>query len=109
MTYDLNHRVVAVTDAAGYTSKTSYDRDGLAVAQFDADGNKKSTVYDARGKVTQVSVPHTPTSGTTVQRITKYYYDHNGNQTAVESPIGVSTTTDANDSIQRSTTTRTTG
>jgi hypothetical protein len=73
----------------------------LTIAEFDADGNKKATAYDAhgaRGKVMQVSVPHTPTGSATVQRTTKYYFDENGNQTRVESPIGVSTTNDATDS-----------
>lgn len=101
MVYDLIHRTIAITDAAGYTQRTQYDRHGLATAQFDADGNKQTTVYDARGKVTQVSVLHTPTNAATVQRTTRYFYDQNGNQTATESPLGVSTPTEANDSIQR--------
>jgi YD repeat-containing protein len=100
MAYDLNHRTIAITDAAGYTQRTQYDRDGLPTAQFDADGNKQTTVYDARGKATQVSVPHTPTNAATVQRTTRYFYDENGNQTKVEHPRGVATTTAPEDFLE---------
>jgi RHS repeat-associated protein len=100
MSYDRNHRVVATIDAAGYANRSQYDADGRVVVQFDADGNKKTIVYDARGKVSTVSVPHTPTNGTTRQRVVRYSYDENGNQTKAEQPRGVSTTSSATDFLE---------
>lgn len=92
-----NHRVVATIDAAGYANRAEYDRDGRVVAEFDTDGNRKTIGYDARSKVTSVSVPHTPTNAATRQRVTRCFYDENGNQTKVEHPRGVATTTAAED------------
>ena len=99
-TYDRNHRVVATIDAAGYANRTQYDLDGRVINQFDADGNKKTMVYDPRGKLTSLSVPHTPTNGATVQRVARYVYDENGNQTKVEHPRGVNTPTSATDFLE---------
>lgn len=87
-TYDLNHQVTAVTDAAGYTNKTEYDRDGLVTAQIDALGNKKRTDYDAAGQAIEMHVPHTPTSGTVEDRVTKKTYDPVGNVTRITRPSG---------------------
>ncbi|MCO5974143.1 golvesin C-terminal-like domain-containing protein [Actinoallomurus soli] len=95
-TYDLNHRVKTTTDAAGKTTSADYDRDGLTVATYDQDGTKTSATLDARGKPTQVTVPHASGS----DNITQFEYDQVGNQTKVITPRGVATTGVADDFVQ---------
>lgn len=85
--FDLNHRVTKVTDAAGKYTTTTYDKDSLGVETTDKEGNKSQVVYDERGKVIEQKVPY---EGTTV-RSTKYEYDQMGNTTKVISPRGTAT------------------
>jgi RHS repeat-associated protein len=96
-TYDLNHRVKTTTDAAGKSTSADYDRDGLVVASYDQDNTKTSITLDARGKPTQVTVPH----AAGVDDITQYAYDQVGNQTKVITPRGVATTGVADDFVQQ--------
>ncbi len=88
MVYDLNHRVTAVTDAAGYTSKKVYDADGLVTAEINQTGHAKTTKYDEAGQPIEVSVPHTPIGGHQEQRVTKLTYDEAGNVTRETRPSG---------------------
>ncbi|MGW5472148.1 golvesin C-terminal-like domain-containing protein [Streptomyces chartreusis] len=87
--YDLNHRVVRVTDAAGKFTSTKYDKDGLAVETTDQEGNTTFVTYDERGKQTEVKVPH---EGTTY-RVSRTEYDEVGNATKSISPRGTETAT----------------
>lgn len=91
MAYDHNHRLVSRTDAAGSTTRTEYDRDGLVTAEVDALGKRKTYAYDAAGRLTSVSVPHTPTGEATQTRTTTIEYDAVGNRTKVTSPGGNTT------------------
>ncbi|MEV6245316.1 DNRLRE domain-containing protein, partial [Streptomyces sp. NPDC051742] len=86
-TFDLNHRVTKVTDAAGKFTTNTYDKDSLVVETTDKEGNKSQVVYDERGKVVEQKVPY---EGTTV-RSTKYEYDQMGNTTKVITPRGAAT------------------
>jgi RHS repeat-associated protein len=83
--YDLNHRVTQVTDAGGNTTKRSYDKDSLVVSTTDAENNTTLIKYDARGKTTEVKVPHSGTTSITY-RTTRYEYDQVGNTTKVLTP-----------------------
>ncbi|MFE7599239.1 DNRLRE domain-containing protein [Streptomyces sp. NPDC057494] len=85
--YDLNHRAVQVTDAAGNFTKQSYDKDGLVVSTTDKENNTTTVTYDERGKQTEVKVPR---EGTTT-RSTKFEYDQVGNTTRVITPRGTAT------------------
>ncbi|MBQ0894377.1 hypothetical protein KBX37_14940 [Micromonospora sp. U56] len=96
-TYDHAHRVTKTTDALGKFSSSTYDRDGLVKATTDQLGNITEVALDARGKPTQVKVPHKNDAGTITYRLTSYEYDQVGNRTRVISPRGVATTDDAND------------
>ena len=87
--YDLNHRPIAVTDAAGYTSKKMYDADGLVTAEVNQTGHTKTTKYDEAGQPIEVSVPHTPIGGHQKQRVTKLTYDQAGNVTRQTRPTDV--------------------
>jgi RHS repeat-associated protein len=88
MVYDLNHRVTAVTDAAGYTSKKEYDADGLVTAEIDALGNKKRTDYDNAGQPIAIHVPHTPIGKLVEDRVTRLTYDEVGNVVRRTRPSG---------------------
>jgi YD repeat-containing protein len=85
--YDLNHRVVQVTDAAGNFTKQSYDKDGLVVSTTDKENNTTTITYDERGKQTEVKVPREGTA----TRSTKFEYDQVGNTTRVITPRGTAT------------------
>ncbi|WP_326793383.1 DNRLRE domain-containing protein [Streptomyces sp. NBC_00841] len=85
--FDLNHRVTKVTDAAGKFTTSEYDKDSLLVRSTDKEGNTSEVVYDQRGKTIEQRVPY---SGSTL-RITKYEYDQMGNTTKVISPRGTAT------------------
>ncbi|WP_405601325.1 DNRLRE domain-containing protein [Streptomyces sp. NBC_01410] len=86
-TFDLNHRVTKVTDAAGKFTTREYDKDSLVVKSTDKEGNTSEVVYDQRGKTIEQRVPY---SGSTL-RITKFEYDQMGNTTKVISPRGTAT------------------
>ena len=88
--YDLNHRVVSVTDAAGNTTRQSYDKDSLVVSTTDAENNTTTFAYDERGMRSEVKVPHKDTTPVT-HRTTKYEYDQVGNTTKVITPRGAET------------------
>ncbi|WP_370265416.1 DNRLRE domain-containing protein [Streptomyces sp. V4I8] len=87
--YDLNHRVVRVTDATGKFTSSTYDKDGLAVETTDQEGNTTFVTYDERGKQTEVKVPH---EGTTY-RVARTEYDQVGNVTKTITPRGTETAT----------------
>ncbi|WP_245769384.1 RHS repeat-associated core domain-containing protein [Streptomyces indicus] len=97
--YDMNHRVVAVTDAAGRTTKQSYDKDSLVVSTTDAENNTTRQHYDERGKLAVVQVPH---DADTV-RETKFGYDEVGNRIKVFTPRGVNTEAEADDFVAQTT------
>ncbi|MGP3913076.1 DNRLRE domain-containing protein [Nonomuraea sp. 10N515B] len=98
-TYDLNHRVKTVKDAAGFETSTEYDLDGLVVGQTDQDNNKTITAYNARGDVTETKVPHSETGGVIKYVTTQFAYDEVGNRTKVITPRGVETADDPTDFI----------
>ncbi|MFD2027898.1 DNRLRE domain-containing protein [Promicromonospora aerolata] len=89
--YDLNHRPVSGTDAAGNTSSTAYDADGLAVSSTDPDGNTSHVTYDERGAQVETKSPHESVDGVVQYRTTKVEYDEVGNTTRVVTPRGVAT------------------
>ncbi|MDR7384785.1 DNRLRE domain-containing protein [Promicromonospora iranensis] len=89
--YDLNHRPVSATDAAGNTSTTDYDADGLAVSSTDPDGNTSYVTYDVRGAQVETKTPHESVGGVVQYRTTKVEYDEVGNTTRVITPRGVAT------------------
>ncbi|MGW7288159.1 golvesin C-terminal-like domain-containing protein [Streptomyces sp. NPDC054847] len=89
--YDLNHRVVTVTDALGKTTSRAYDKDSLVVSTTDTAGNTTHVSYDERGKQTEVKAPHKGTDGDITYRTTRYEYDQAGNTTRVVTPRGVET------------------
>lgn len=89
--YDLNHRPVSATDAAGNTSSTAYDADGLAVSSTDPDGNTSYVTYDVRGAQVETKTPHETVGGVVQYRTTKVEYDEVGNTTRVITPRGVAT------------------
>ncbi|MEV6491585.1 polymorphic toxin-type HINT domain-containing protein, partial [Actinoplanes sp. NPDC051633] len=96
--YDLNGRRTVVTDAKGNFTKSEFDRDGNLVVSQDQEGNRTEYKYDPRALLEQQKAPHKRESGGDITyRTTKYRYDEVGNQTHVESPRGVDTTTDPND------------
>jgi len=85
--------VVSVTDAAGRSKSTEYDRDGFIVATTDEDGNKTQSTLDARGAIVESKVPHRIDSGTIVYNTTRYEYDEAGNNTRRITPRGVASGT----------------
>lgn len=89
--YDLNHRPVSATDAAGNTSSTMYDADGLAVSSTDPDGNTSYVTYDERGAQVETKSPHESVDGVVQYRTTQVEYDEVGNTTRVITPRGVAT------------------
>ncbi|WP_217621540.1 golvesin C-terminal-like domain-containing protein [Streptomyces lunaelactis] len=101
--YDLSHRPYEVTDAAGKTASTKYDKDSLTVSSTDAENNETLLTYDERGALAEQKVPHSKDgSGTITYRTTKFEYDQVGNRTKVTSPRGVETTSDATDYVAES-------
>ncbi|MFF7339109.1 DNRLRE domain-containing protein [Streptomyces sp. NPDC008163] len=80
--YDLDHRPIKVTDAAGKFTLQSYDRDGLTVSTTDKENNTTTVTYDERGKQTEVKAPYDGTR----TRSTKYEYDQVGNTTKTITP-----------------------
>ncbi|MGW1157847.1 golvesin C-terminal-like domain-containing protein [Streptomyces sp. NPDC002519] len=78
-----------MTDAAGHSKQSGYDKDGLQTSTTDEDNNKTLYTLDERGMVTQVQVPHDNPSGSISYDTTKYEYDQVGNQTKVYSPRAV--------------------
>ncbi|MCX4536764.1 DNRLRE domain-containing protein [Streptomyces sp. NBC_00841] len=98
--YDLNHRVVTITDALGKTMSRKYDKDSRVVESTDAENNTSYISYDERGKQTEVKVPYSGGPSVTY-RSTKFEYDQVGNTTKVISPRGVETTTNADDFTSR--------
>ncbi|MGK5441503.1 DNRLRE domain-containing protein [Micromonospora sp. URMC 105] len=95
--YDKAHRVTKITDALGKFITTRYDRDGVVITTIDQLGNTTEITLDARGKPSQMKVPHKNDAGTITYRTTKHEYDEVGNQTRVISPRGVATTDDPDD------------
>ncbi|MFJ3405317.1 DNRLRE domain-containing protein [Promicromonospora sp. NPDC090134] len=89
--YDLNHRPVSATDAAGNSSATEYDADGLTVSSTDPDGNTSYVTYDERGAQVETKSPHETVGGVVQYRTTKVEYDEVGNTTRVITPRGVAT------------------
>ncbi|GAA2121177.1 DNRLRE domain-containing protein [Streptomyces synnematoformans] len=87
--YDLNHRPVTVTDAAGETTTTAYDKDSLVISTTDQAGKTTEVDYDPRGLPVEQRVPYTDTT----TRTTKFTYDQAGNRTKVETPRGTATAT----------------
>ena len=92
-TYDLNHRIRTITEAAGNSTGREYDRDGNPVATTDQDGNRTTVTLDARARPAEVKVPFKNSGGTIAYNATRYSYDQVGNQTRVETPRGVNTST----------------
>ncbi|MEQ4205797.1 DNRLRE domain-containing protein [Actinopolymorpha sp. B9G3] len=96
--YNRNHQRTVTTDAAGETTSVTYDNDGLINRTIDQAGNQTDLTLDARGKVSQVRVPHKPDAGSgTINHTTAYEYDQVGNTTKIISPRGMATTGVAND------------
>nr|WP_242504342.1 RHS repeat-associated core domain-containing protein [Promicromonospora panici] len=89
--YDLNHRPVSATDAAGNSSSTEFDADGLAVSSTDPDGNTSYVTYDVRGAQVETKTPHETVGGVVQYRTTKVEYDEFGNTTRVITPRGAAT------------------
>nr|WP_319020246.1 DNRLRE domain-containing protein [Streptomyces peucetius] len=89
--YDLNHRIVRMTDALGNTTRRAYDKDSLVVSATDADGNTTEISYDERGKRTETKVPHKGADGDITYRTTRFEYDEVGNATRVVTPRGTAT------------------
>ncbi|MCQ4209818.1 DNRLRE domain-containing protein [Streptomyces longispororuber] len=96
--YDLDHRVIQVTDAAGQFTKQSYDRDGLVTSSTDQENNTSTVTYDERGMQSEVKVPY---DGTTY-RTSTFEYDQVGNTTKVITPRGTATS-NADDFASRTT------
>ncbi|WP_193318955.1 DNRLRE domain-containing protein [Nonomuraea phyllanthi] len=88
-TYDLNHQVKTVKDAAGFQTSVDYDLDGLVVGQTDQDGNRAITVYNERGEVIETKVPHSGTGDALKYVTTQFVYDEVGNRTKTITPRGV--------------------
>ncbi|MET9251078.1 RHS repeat-associated core domain-containing protein [Nonomuraea sp. NPDC003709] len=88
-TYDRNHRVKTVKDAAGFETGTEYDLDGRVVSQTDQDNNKTITGYNERGDVVETKVPHAETDGVIKYVTTQFAYDQVGNKTKTITPRGV--------------------
>ncbi|MFI2366723.1 hypothetical protein [Promicromonospora sp. NPDC019610] len=87
----MNHRPVSATDAAGNSSSTEYDADGLALSSTDPDGNTSYVTYDERGAQVETKTPHESVGGVVQYRTTKVEYDEVGNTTRVITPRGVAT------------------
>ncbi|MEO3799389.1 DNRLRE domain-containing protein [Nonomuraea sp. B1E8] len=102
-TYDLNHRVTTVKDAAGFETSVDYDLDGQVVGQTDQDKNKTIIVYNERGDVTETKVPHSGTGDTLKYVTTQFTYDQAGNRTKTVTPRGVETPDDPDDFIAETT------
>jgi RHS repeat-associated protein len=98
--YDRNHRTTKITDALGKFVANAYDRDGLLTATTDQLSNTTAITLDARGKPSEVKVPHANAGGTITYQTTRYEYDQVGNQTKVITPRGVATTADPDDFAQ---------
>ncbi|UBU12526.1 DNRLRE domain-containing protein [Nonomuraea gerenzanensis] len=98
-TYDLNHRVRTVTDAAGFVTEVRYDLDGRVVEQQDQDRNVTRTDYNERDEVIRTSVPHADTPDGIKHVVTEYAYDPAGNRTKVITPRGVETPDDPADFV----------
>ncbi|MEV1168874.1 DNRLRE domain-containing protein [Nonomuraea sp. NPDC049784] len=88
-TYDRNHRVTAVKDAAGFETGTEYDLDGQVVSQTDQDKNTTFIGYNERGDVTETKVPHSGTGDALKYVTTQFVYDEVGNKTKTITPRGV--------------------
>nr|WP_240973931.1 DNRLRE domain-containing protein [Nonomuraea sp. FMUSA5-5] len=99
-TYDLNHRVRTVTDAAGFVTEVRYDLDGRVVEQQDQDDNVTRTDYNERDEVIRTSVPHAEVADGIKHVVTEYAYDQAGNRTKVITPRGVETPDDPADFVQ---------
>lgn len=92
--YDLDHRVTGVTDAAGYSTRTRYDDEGQVTSTVDQDGNPTDYTYDNNGQTQSVSTYRTPLGSNTPQtHTTTYAYDKVGNLTKTTLPSGKFTTT----------------
>ncbi|WP_431897990.1 DNRLRE domain-containing protein [Nonomuraea sp. bgisy101] len=98
-TYDRNHQVTHVKDAAGFQTVTDYDLDGLVEGVTDQGGNKSFITLDKRGEVIETKVPHSETDGVIKYTVAQFEYDQVGNQTKVVTPRGVETTDDPTDFI----------
>ncbi|MEV2273045.1 DNRLRE domain-containing protein, partial [Nonomuraea africana] len=98
-TYDHNHQVTHVKDAAGFQTITDYDLDGLVEGQTDQDGKKILIGLDGRGAVKETKVPHSETDGVIKYTITQFEYDEVGNRTKVITPRGVETADDPTDFV----------
>jgi RHS repeat-associated protein len=98
-TYDQAHRLLTTTDAANKSTSSTYDKDGIVTATTDQAGNVTLVTLDARGKQTEVKVPHA-NSGGIQYRITRTEYDQVGNVTKVTSPRGTATSDDPDDFAQ---------
>jgi RHS repeat-associated protein len=94
--YDLDHRPIKVTDAAGNHTSTGYDHDGNITSTSDPTGSTTLITRDARALTKQVDVPFKPGTAITY-KTTQYAYDQVGNRTKVTSPRGAATTSDPND------------
>ncbi|WP_078970736.1 DUF6531 domain-containing protein [Streptomyces chattanoogensis] len=104
--YVMNDRlqVIAVTDALGNTTRTTYDTDDRPLTITDPLGNTTHLAYDEPGHLVSVVRPDGSTSTTTYNdlglpeeitgpdgRTLRQEYDAKGNRTAVTDPAGRTT------------------
>lgn len=74
-TYDHLGNVTSEKNAAGDTRTVTYDAIGRKIAETDFLGNMTAYTYDNAGRLLTVTTPVTDT----LNSVTKYYYDANGN------------------------------
>jgi RHS repeat-associated protein len=93
--YDLDGRLIAVTDPNSNTTSYGFDSVGNQITVTDANTNRTTYSYDARNRVTTVTdaLGHT----------TEYGYDSGGNQITVTDGLGHTSTT-LYDALNRATT-----
>jgi RHS repeat-associated protein len=94
--YDALNRLVETIYPDGATNATIYDDLGRVAKTIDARGTITATAYDAAGRRTAV----TNAFGTSVQSISSYGYDANGNQTTF-TDANNHTTTNVYDTLNR--------
>jgi RHS repeat-associated protein len=86
--YDVNGRLIAITDARGIRTGFNHDVTGREEIITDGLGHATRVVYDDSGHVTSRETSVT-IDGTAVLAGTQYQYDAQGNETTVVDPDGI--------------------